>query len=96
MHISKVFIKNFRNFEEFNINFTSGFQTIIGENNIGKSNFYKAVRLVLDKNLSYKDRYLDLRDFYNFQTLHINSHIIISIELEGHDLVNFPNLHALN
>ncbi len=96
MHISKVFIKNFRNFEEFHINFTSGFQTIIGENNIGKSNFYKAIKLVLDKNLSYKDRYLDLRDFYNFQTLNINSHIIISIELEGNDLVNFPNLHALN
>jgi len=96
MHISKVFIKNFRNFEEFSIDFTSGFQTIIGENNIGKSNFYKAVRLVLDKNLSYKDRYLELRDFYSFQALNIDSHIIISIELEGNDLANFPNLHALN
>ena len=96
MHISKVFIKNFRNFQEIEINFTDGFQTIIGENNIGKSNFYKAVRLVLDKNLSYKDRYLTRRDFFNFKEIDIDSHIIISIEFKGDNLASFPNLHALN
>lgn len=96
MNISKVYIKNFRNFENFIINFSEGFQTIIGENNIGKSNFYHAVRLVLDKNLSYKDRYLEKKDFFNFVDLDIDSHIIISIELQGNDLTSFPNLHALN
>ncbi len=96
MKISKVHIKNYRNFENFEISFTEGFQTIIGENNIGKSNFYHAVRLVLDKNLSYRDRYLDKKDFHGFENLSIDSHIIISIELEGEDLASFPNLHALN
>ena len=96
MKISKVCIKNYRNFKEFKINFTDGFQTIIGENNIGKSNFYQAVRLVLDKNLSYRDRYLDKKDFHGFEDLSLESHIIISVELEGEDLASFPNLHALN
>jgi putative ATP-dependent endonuclease of OLD family len=96
LKISKVCIKNYRNFENFEISFTDGFQTIIGENNIGKSNFYQAVRLVLDKNLSYRDRYLDKKDFHGFENLSIDSHIIISIELEGEDLASFPNLHALN
>lgn len=48
MNISKVYIKNFRNFEKFTIDFTNGFQTIVGENNIGKSNFYQAIRLILE------------------------------------------------
>lgn len=96
MNISKVYIKNFRNFEDFSITFSEGFQTIIGENNIGKSNFYHAVRLVLDKNLSYRDRYLEKKDFFNFIDLDLESHIIISIELQGDDLTSFPNLHALN
>ncbi len=96
MNISKIYIKNFRNFEEFNISFTDGFQTIIGENNIGKSNFYYAVRLILDKYLSYKDRNLEKKDFYNFDELNIDSHIIISLDLYGNDLAHFPNLHALN
>lgn len=96
MNISNVYVKNFRNFEEFNIKFTNGFQTIVGENNIGKSNFYYAIRLILDKYLSYKDRNLEKKDFYNFEDLDINSHIVISLDLYGEDLSHFPNLHALN
>lgn len=96
MNISRVYIKNFRNFEDFGINFTNGFQTIIGENNIGKSNFYYAIRLILDQYMSYRDRSLGIKDFYNFEELTINSHIIISLDLFGNDLASFPNLHALN
>ena len=96
MNISRVYIKNFRNFEDFGINFTNGFQTTIGENNIGKSNFYYAIRLILDQYMSYRDRSLGIKDFYNFEELTINSHIIISLDLFGNDLASFPNLHALN
>ncbi|WP_418180626.1 ATP-dependent nuclease [Aliarcobacter lanthieri] len=96
MNISRVYIKNFRNFEDFGINFTNGFQTIIGENNIGKSNFYYAIRLILDQYMTYRDRSLGIKDFYNFEELTINSHIIISLDLFGNDLASFPNLHALN
>ena len=63
MHIKSIEIKNFRNFSDFRIDFTEGFQTIIGENNIGKSNLYWAIRLVLDKNISYNSRNLEEKDF---------------------------------
>ena len=95
MHIKSIEIKNFRNFSDFKINFTDGFQTIIGENNIGKSNLYWAIRLVLDKNISYNSRNLEEKDFHGFTDLDINSHVSISIEFYGDNLSSIPNLHAL-
>lgn len=95
MHIKCIEIKNFRNFSDFKITFTEGFQTIIGENNIGKSNLYWAIRLVLDKNLSYNSRNLEEKEFHNFVDLDINMSTSISIELYGENLASIPNLHAL-
>lgn len=95
MNIKSVSIKNFRNFKNFSIDFSEGFQTIIGENNIGKSNLYWAIRLVLDRDLSYNSRNLDFKDFYGFKReLTVEDHIIISIELFSEDLASFPTFHA--
>lgn len=95
MYIKTIEIKNFRNFSDFNIHFTKGFQTIVGENNIGKSNLFWAIRLVLDKDLSYSYRKLEEKDFSNFPKLNINSFISISVELYGEDLADLPNFHIL-
>ena len=95
MHIKSISIRNFRNFSEFDTNFTQGFQTIIGENNIGKSNLYWAIRLVLDKSISYNSRNLEKKDFNNYVDLSIDSYISISIEFYGENLASFPNLHVL-
>jgi putative ATP-dependent endonuclease of OLD family len=95
MHIKSIEIKNFRNFSNFQIDFTNGFQTIIGENNIGKSNLYWAIRLVLDKNLSYNSRNLEEKDFHDFVDLDIETFASISIEFYGDNLASIPNLHAL-
>src|SRR5690554_6831344 len=95
MHIKSIEIKNFRNFSDFRIDFTEGFQTIIGENNIGKSNLYWAIRLVLDKNLSYNSRNLEEKDFHDFVDLEIDTYSSISIEFYGDNLASIPNLHAL-
>ena len=95
MHIKSIEIKNFRNFSDFRIDFTEGFQTIIGENNIGKSNLYWAIRLVLDKNLSYNSRNLEEKDFHGFVDLEIDTYSSISIEFYGDNLASIPNLHAL-
>lgn len=95
MHIRSIEIKNFRNFHDFKINFNEGFQTIIGENNIGKSNLYWAIRLVLDKNLSYNSRNLEEKDFHDFADLNVDMYSSISIELYGDNLASMPNLHAL-
>ena len=96
MNIKNLSIKNFRNFKDFSIDFSEGYQTIIGENNIGKSNLYWAIRLVLDKDLSYNARKLELKDFHGFKkTLSVEDYIIISIELESQKLAQFPTFHAL-
>jgi len=96
MNIKSVTIKNFRNFKDFTIQFSSGFQTIIGENNIGKSNLYWAIRLLLDRDLSFNSRRLDIKDFHGFKkTVGIDDHIIISIELYSDDLTSFPTFHSL-
>lgn len=80
MNISNITIQNLRNFENFSISFTEGFQTIIGENNIGKSNLLFAIRLVLDKNLRFNQRKLIEQDFYNFLPLTEESQIVIAID----------------
>jgi len=95
MYIKTIEINNFRNFSNFIIDFTDGFQTIIGENNIGKSNLYWAIRLVLDKNLSYNSRNLEEKDFHNFVDLNIETFVSISIEFYGKNLASIPNLHAI-
>jgi putative ATP-dependent endonuclease of the OLD family len=95
MNIKNISIKNFRNFKDFKIDFSDGFQTIIGENNIGKSNLYWAIRLVLDRDLSYNSRNLDLKDFYGFRKeIEIDDHIVISIELYSENLASFPTFHS--
>lgn len=45
MYISKLKIKNFKCFDEVEINFDSNFNLIIGENNSGKSTIFDALRL---------------------------------------------------
>lgn len=95
MNIRNVTIKNFRNFKDISVDFSDGFQTIIGENNIGKSNLYWAIRLVLDKDLSYNARKLELKDFCGFKKeIEIQDHIIISIELHSNKLAHFPTFHS--
>jgi predicted ATP-dependent endonuclease of OLD family len=45
MHISKIKIKNFKCFDDVEINFDPNFNLIIGENNSGKSTIFEALRL---------------------------------------------------
>jgi len=95
MNIKNIAIKNFRNFNDFSIDFSKGFQTIIGENNIGKSNLYWAIRLILDRELSYNARNLDIKDFHGFKKeVAIDDHVIISIELYSENLASFPTFHS--
>lgn len=95
MNIKSIAIKNFRNFSDFSIDFSEGFQTIIGENNIGKSNLYWAIRLILDRELSYNARNLNIKDFHGFKKeVTIDDHVIISIELYSEYLASFPTFHS--
>lgn len=63
MYISKVSLVNYRNFKNAKFEFNKNINTIIGENGSGKTNLFRAIRLLLDDNLlrfSYK---LDKSDF---------------------------------
>lgn len=51
MYISKLSIRNFRNFRNISMVFQKGVNTIIGENGSGKTNILYALRLLIDENL---------------------------------------------
>jgi putative ATP-dependent endonuclease of OLD family len=95
MHIKSVYIHNFRNFKDTNFNFEKGFQTIIGENNVGKSNLYYAIRLVLDKGLSYDARKLEKDDFHGFQPVSLSDYILIGVDFEGVEIASLPVFHCI-
>ena len=63
-YISRVRIKNFRNFKDIDINLSHK-QVIIGENNVGKTNLLRAIQLILDPKLTDEDRHLNDTDFYD-------------------------------
>lgn len=80
MYISKVSIRNYRNFANAHFDFTKGINTIIGENASGKTNIFRAIRLLLDDNL-YKFAYkLDENDFNRSIGCWKGHWIIISLE----------------
>lgn len=63
-YISRVRIENYRNFKEVDVNLNHK-QVIIGENNVGKTNFLGAIQLILDQSLSDIDRELSASDFHD-------------------------------
>ena len=62
LYISRVVINNFRNFRFTDVKLGHK-QVIIGENNVGKTNFLRAIQLILDPTLSDEDRMLQESDF---------------------------------
>ena len=51
MYISKLSIRNFRNFCNISLDFNKGVNTIIGENGSGKTNLFRAVRVLIDERM---------------------------------------------
>jgi putative ATP-dependent endonuclease of the OLD family len=82
MHISKVALINYKNFANASFNFNKGINTIIGENGSGKTNLFRAIRLLLEDSsmqFSYK---LDQSDFNRSLGDWRGHWIIISIEFD--------------
>ena len=51
MYISKVVVKNFRNFHNLDIEFQDGLNVVVGPNNVGKTNFMRIINfLAVDPN----------------------------------------------
>lgn len=64
MYISKLSLINYRNFSKTSFLFTKGVNTIIGENGSGKSNAFRAIRLLLDDNMLRSAFKLEEQDFH--------------------------------
>ncbi len=64
MHISRMQIRNFRNFKSIDVPLAKN-TVLIGENRAGKSNFIHALRLVLDTSLPDRSRSLKISDFWD-------------------------------
>lgn len=64
MHISRISLVNFRNFQAANVLLKAGVNTIIGENGSGKTNLFYAVQLLLDDNKLGRRHQLTSSDFH--------------------------------
>lgn len=84
-YITKVKIKNYRNFKNVEFDLKSK-AVIIGENGVGKSNLLKALQLILDPSLSEDDRCLEETDFFDCleKPMEHGEEIVISIYIDGY------------
>lgn len=85
LFISRVKIKNYRNFKDVDVRLGHK-QIIIGENNVGKTNFLKALQLILDPTLSDEDRMLEESDFNDMlvNPMENKEEIVIEVYIENY------------
>ncbi|MBL3587531.1 AAA family ATPase [Rhodovulum sulfidophilum] len=92
MRISRVRITNFANFSDLDVE-TGESIVIVGENKVGKSNFIRALQLILDPGLSERDRQLGLEHFWDgLNEDKLGETIEISVDLT--DFTGDPRLMA--
>lgn len=92
MYISRVQIKNFRNFKNIDVPLAKDV-VILGENRVGKTNFLFAIRLVLDATLPDSARELKLSDIWDGFIGDFNEQIEVHIDFS--EFQNDQNLVAL-
>lgn len=88
MYISRLFIKNFRNFRHLDLQLIGGVTCFIGENNVGKTNLFQALRVLLDGSLGAYRRRLQREDFSEGLVITTPEHVLISVEFsdfQGND-----------
>jgi putative ATP-dependent endonuclease of OLD family len=88
-YISRVQIKNYRNFKNVDVDLSHK-QVVLGENNCGKTNFLRAIQLILDSSFSDNDRVLLESDFHDSidAPMKNGEEIEISIEIRGYEKNN--------
>lgn len=84
MYISRIVIRNFRNFSLLDVKLRDGVTCVIGENNSGKTNLLHALRLAIDANLSSSYRTLLPQDINAEEDFEIPNQVLISVELVGY------------
>jgi putative ATP-dependent endonuclease of OLD family len=93
MYMCRIFVRGYRNLAEFDINIEPGVTCVIGENNTGKSNLIRAIRLALDVNFSSIHRQLGEHDIHASLSSATPQQVVVSIEFT--DYVGKENECAL-
>ena len=94
MHLSRLRIANFRNFQNINVSL-SNHAIFVGENQVGKSNLIYAIRLVLDASLPDSMRQLRIEDFWDGLPRPLSKDDRIEISLDLTDFEDDANQLAL-
>jgi len=82
MHLSRITIENFRNFQSLDVAL-GGNLVIVGENRVGKSNLLYALRLIFDPSLPDSSRQLGRADFWDgLDAIDENSRINVTVEIK--------------
>lgn len=89
MKVEKVVIQNYRNFKNFEITLDS-FSLIIGENNVGKTNFLNALGLIFSPDITFHQKRLLEIDDINYNALVEFKNQIISES--DFDKIIFPEI----
>lgn len=94
MRLSRIRIKNFRNFKNLNVELGEH-AVILGENKVGKTNLLFGLRLILDPSLPDSARQLRLDDFWDGLERPLKVDDVIEISLEFRDFEDNENLLAI-
>ncbi len=84
MYISRISIRNFRNFKNGKFIFQRGINSVIGENGSGKTNLFFAMRVLIDDTLPRRIKFRD-NDFNRALGSWEGHWIIIKADLNGLD-----------
>lgn len=85
MKLSRIRIKNFRNFRDLTIDPFPTPAVIVGLNGVGKSNLLHAVRLVLDPDLPNRARGLQADDVHDGTSIQQGATVTVEVDLTGFD-----------
>lgn len=84
MYISKLSIRNYRNFRNVSLNFQEGVNTVLGENGSGKTNLFQGMRILIDESMPRNIRFYE-SDFNRSIGPWLGHWIVIQIEFENLD-----------
>jgi putative ATP-dependent endonuclease of the OLD family len=94
MRLSRITIKNFRNFKHLDVKLGEH-AVFLGENKVGKTNLLFAIRLILDPSLPDAARRLRLDDFWDGLERPLTAEDMIEIALEFRGFEKSENLLAV-
>ena len=94
MWLSRVIIKNFRNFKSLDVKLGEH-AVVLGENKVGKTNLLFALRLILDPSLPDSLRRLRLDDFWDGLPRPLTAEDVIEISVDFRGFESSDNLLAV-